>query len=161
MPLWQAFFAIASISQIHQLRAAVPISSSSFFSSRSSHSLASSTLAMDPRVRDLYKRFLLVGRDYPSGLSYVREATKAAFRRTEWSATTSEHDKHKAVTKGRYMVREMIALIQLKKYRTLSRAYPSQDAAAAASSDRADALAMEAKAEAAANADAGSKDSPP
>jgi len=28
---------------------------------------------MHPLVRDLYKRFLLVGRDYPLGLNYVRE----------------------------------------------------------------------------------------
>ena len=27
---------------------------------------------MHPLVRDLYKRFLIVGRDYPQGLPYVR-----------------------------------------------------------------------------------------
>lgn len=30
-------------------------------------------------VRDLYKRLLLVGRDYPKGLDYVRARAKEAF----------------------------------------------------------------------------------
>jgi hypothetical protein len=35
---------------------------------------------MHPKVRDLYKRFLIAGRHYPQGLPYVREKVKAAFR---------------------------------------------------------------------------------
>ena len=34
---------------------------------------------MDPRVRDLYKSILVVGRDYPAGLEHVRERAKAEF----------------------------------------------------------------------------------
>jgi len=86
---------------------------------------------MDPRVRDLYKRFLVVGCDYPLGLSYVREQAKAAFRRS--AHLQGDKEIHKSVTQGRYVVREMIALIQLKKYRTLRKAYdaPERDEAEA------------------------------
>jgi hypothetical protein len=73
---------------------------------------------------------LQVGRDYPLGLSYVREQAKAAFRRS--SSLSTDKEIHKAVTQGRYVVREMVALIQLKKYRTLRKAYdtPSTNEAA-------------------------------
>jgi hypothetical protein len=60
---------------------------------------------MRPVVRDLYKQILVVGRGYPAGLDHVRDRAKREFR--------------KAVGYGRYMLREMRALIQLKKYRTL------------------------------------------
>jgi len=35
---------------------------------------------MHPLVRDLYKRAVFVGRDYPAGIEYVREAWKRAIR---------------------------------------------------------------------------------
>lgn len=93
-----------------------------------------------PLVRDLYKRVLFVGRDYPLGLPYVRETWKTALRNPEncpacypSSATTAtadarrtgecEKEIRKAVGKGRYMVKEMIGVIQLKKYRTLMKRY--------------------------------------
>ena len=34
---------------------------------------------MLPIVRDLYKRILMAGREYPKGLSWVREKAKTAF----------------------------------------------------------------------------------
>ena len=34
---------------------------------------------MDPRVRDLYKRFMLAGRSYPLGISTVRNKVKDGF----------------------------------------------------------------------------------
>ena len=37
---------------------------------------------MHPKVRDLYKRFVIAGRAYPQGLPYVRQRVKAAFRQT-------------------------------------------------------------------------------
>ena len=36
---------------------------------------------MDPRVRDLYKRFMIAGRSYPEGLAYVRDKVKEGFRK--------------------------------------------------------------------------------
>ncbi|KAJ0396653.1 hypothetical protein P43SY_003002 [Pythium insidiosum] len=80
---------------------------------------------MDPRVRDLYKRFLYVGRDYPLGLAYVREKAKAAFFKNK--DLRDPVDIKKAVKKGRWMVRELIGVIQLKKYRTLNSRYTAEE----------------------------------
>jgi hypothetical protein len=88
-----------------------------------------------PLVRDLYKRAILVGKDYPHprGLDYVRETWKKAIRDPQnFNAALFEKIKdpkikekeiRKAVGKGRYAIREMIGVIQLKKYRTMRRRY--------------------------------------
>ncbi|POM72959.1 NADH-ubiquinone oxidoreductase complex 1/LYR family protein [Phytophthora palmivora] len=80
---------------------------------------------IDPKVRDLYKRFLLVGRDYPLGLSHVREKVKTAFFQNR--GLSDPVAIKKAVKRGRWMVREMVGVIQLKKYRTLNSRYTSED----------------------------------
>lgn len=108
---------------------------------------------MHPLVRDLYKRALVVGRDYPLGMEYVRRTWKKALRdpkncpscyiaeanvfpSTDSTAETSvisldapgcEKELRKAVGRGRFMVREMIGVIQLKKYRTMKRRYDNKD----------------------------------
>ena len=126
---------------------------------------ACASLRRGAQVRNLYKRVLLAGRDYPLGLDYVRQKAKAEFakrahirddvearaipsaRRTEapWHAPTvppsSRHGARlhradprvrarracsqlkRAVHYGRYMVKEMIGVIGLKKYRTLKARY--------------------------------------
>jgi hypothetical protein len=106
---------------------------------------------MHPLVRDLYKRALVVGRDYPLGIDYVRRTWKDALRnpsncpscydqRQEQSqqpqprpvphtqyTTEQEKEIRKAVGKGRYMIREMIGVIQLKKYRSMKRRYDNDN----------------------------------
>jgi len=102
---------------------------------------------MHPLVRDLYKRVLIVGRDYPHprGLPYVREKWKAALRNPENCPSCYDKDLllpnnndnnkqcekeiHQAVARGRHMVREMIGIIQLKKYRTMKQRYGSAEEA--------------------------------
>lgn len=76
---------------------------------------------MHPLVRDLYKRFLVVGRDYPKGLDYVRGKAKEAFVAN--AHLESERDIKRAVARGRYMVRELEGVVKLKKYRTLKKRY--------------------------------------
>jgi len=94
-----------------------------------------------PLVRDLYKRVIHAGRDYPTGLPHVREVWKKAMRspdncpscyenstvsETTGSFTYSkecEHEIKLAVGRGRKMVREMIAISQLKKYRAMKARY--------------------------------------
>ena len=100
---------------------------------------------MHPLVRDLYKRAIIVGGDYPhpDGLNYVRKKWKKAFRDYQYPSdrckfgpgkgtqvgrprsveTENEKDLLKAVARGRYMVREMIGVIRLKKYRTMKQRY--------------------------------------
>ncbi len=96
---------------------------------------------MHPLVRDLYKRALVVGRDYPLGMDYVRRTWKKALRNPDncpscyslkentvsFETRECEKEMRKAVARGRFMVREMIGVIQLKKYRTLKRRYDNTD----------------------------------
>ncbi|KAL1529027.1 hypothetical protein AB1Y20_010347 [Prymnesium parvum] len=74
------------------------------------------------QVRNLYKRLLVVGRDYPLGLSVVREKAKKAFLANSHLEVGSFEWK-KAIAYGRYMVKEMIGVIQLRKYRAIKQRY--------------------------------------
>lgn len=76
---------------------------------------------MHPLVRDLYKRFIIVARDYPNGREFLRKVICPHFAAN--AHLTSEIDIKKAVKHGRYGVREMKAVIQLKKYREMRRRY--------------------------------------
>lgn len=92
---------------------------------------------MHPLVRDLYKRAIIVGRDYPHprGLNYVRDVWKKAIRdeknfpnatvihESNWNPVKHEQEIRKAVGRGRYAIREMVGVIQLKKYRAMRRRY--------------------------------------
>lgn len=90
---------------------------------------------MHPQVRDLYKRVIYVGADYPAGLDYVRQTWKQALRNQEncpscyKDASSPECEKEilRAVARGRHFVREMIGVIQLKKYRVIKQRYGSSD----------------------------------
>lgn len=72
-------------------------------------------------MRNLYRRIITVGRDYPAGLDYVRKRAKAEFAKR--SEITDEIELKRAVNYGRYMVKEMIGVIQLKKYRSIKSRY--------------------------------------
>ncbi|CEG44544.1 Complex 1 LYR protein [Plasmopara halstedii] len=80
---------------------------------------------IDSKVRDLYKRFLLVGRDYPLGLNRVRDKTKAAFFQNRNLADSLAVKK--AIKRGRFVLRELVGVIKLRKYRTLNKRYTSED----------------------------------
>jgi hypothetical protein len=58
--------------------------------------------AMHRLVRDLYRRFLVVGRDYPTGPAAVKAKVKAAFAAN--AGLTEEEDLMRAVYKGRWWV---------------------------------------------------------
>lgn len=76
---------------------------------------------MHPLVRDLYKRFLHVGPDYPLGLAYVREKARAAILANK--DMKDEEELLKAVHKGRWWVNEIIGVVKLKKYRAMRQRY--------------------------------------
>ncbi len=79
----------------------------------------------------------MVGRDYPHprGMDYVREVWKRALRDQKNFPIAAaeimdvvdpiryEKEMRKAVGRGRYAIREMIGVIQLKKYRAMRRRY--------------------------------------
>lgn len=76
---------------------------------------------MHPLVRDLYKRFMVVARDYPGGAGAVRARVKEGFWKNRDIADDVELKQ--AIAYGRYQVREMVALVQLKKYRAMKKRY--------------------------------------
>ena len=76
---------------------------------------------MYPQVRDLYKRIIHVGREYPLGLPWVRDKAKTWFRQNK--DVKDDVELRRCNAYGRHMVREMEAVIQLKKYRHLKRTY--------------------------------------
>lgn len=73
-------------------------------------------------VRDLYKRFLVAGRNYPEGLFSLRQQVKRKFFENHHLDENSIEFKH-CIKYGRYMVNEIQALGRLHKYRTLKRRY--------------------------------------
>mmetsp|Transcript_20479 Transcript_20479/g.31031 ORF Transcript_20479/g.31031 Transcript_20479/m.31031 type:complete len:112 (+) Transcript_20479:130-465(+) len=96
---------------------------------------------MHPMVRDLYKRVIHVGYDYPLGLDYVRKTWKKVLRNPDNCPSCFDEHKNqivspspacereirKAVGKGRAYIREMIGIIQLKKYRVMKKRYDNHD----------------------------------
>jgi hypothetical protein len=105
---------------------------------------------MHPLVRDLYKRVLLAGRDYPTGIDHVKAAWKKALRNPRnrpscygasgggndeakgrepaRTSTACEREIRRAVAKGRHMVNEMAGVARLKKYRAMKERYEKSTA---------------------------------
>ena len=63
---------------------------------------------LSSQVRDLYKRIVTVGADYPAGLDYIRKRAKAEFSKRK--DITDDVELKRAVNYGRYMVKEMIGV---------------------------------------------------
>eukprot|EP00808_Paulinella_micropora_P027013 g34077.t1 len=94
---------------------------------------------MHPLVRNLYKRFLVVGKDYPLGLAFVRRKAKEGIRKN--AHLTDDREIRLAVHRGRGMcsavhpsdycvnriVKELQGVVQLKKYRTMRQRYPKSN----------------------------------
>ena len=77
---------------------------------------------MRPKVRDLYKRVLIVGADYPGGLDVVKRKAKEYFQMN--AHLTDDFEIKKAVARGRWYVRnELTGIIKLKKYRVMKSRY--------------------------------------
>ncbi len=79
---------------------------------------------MNPLVRDLYKRFVWASRVYPGGREVVIRKAKEAFFAN--SKLTNEVAVKRAVRIGRYVVRELVAVASLKKYRNMKGRYYSE-----------------------------------
>lgn len=76
---------------------------------------------MHALVRDLYKRFLLAGKNYPQGLDYVRKIVKEAFLKSK--DLENEIDIKKCIAKGRYEARQLQYFNQFHKYRLMKKRY--------------------------------------
>ena len=113
-----------------------------------------------PFVRDLYKRVVIVSKDYPTtDHQHIKHLWKTAIRNPDncpsWyntktnvdttigtnannavssnvTSTSTEsvndlNELHHAVHRGRQMVKEMIGIVQLHKYRTMKQRYNNND----------------------------------
>ena len=79
---------------------------------------------MHPKVRDLYKRFIVAGKGYPHGLDHVKERVKKEFaKKSQLDFVSNEIEFKKAIALGRYWVREIMAISKLHKYRAMKRRY--------------------------------------
>lgn len=87
---------------------------------------------MHGKVRDLYKRFIFVLREYPGERKSLLDQIKQAFflnhdipvyMKGDDGQLEDSIELRKAVLKGRYYVREIRAMGALHKYRTLKKAY--------------------------------------
>lgn len=80
---------------------------------------------MNPKVRELYKRFLIVGRTYPNDFNSIKLKIKDGFMKNK--DITNEIELKKAIVFGRYWVRELRAVTTLAKYRAMKRRYDNKD----------------------------------
>lgn len=72
-------------------------------------------------VRNLYKRLMIAGREYPAGIEAVRNRAKKEFRKN--ANLTNEEEIMKAIYVGRWWVKEIYAINSLKKYREMKKRY--------------------------------------
>lgn len=71
-------------------------------------------------MRDLWKRFILVARDYPGGAAVVRERARAAFLANAGAgAGGDETALFTAVAVGRRVARELHGVSALAKFRAM------------------------------------------
>lgn len=77
-----------------------------------------------PKVIQLYKTLLYLGKEYPMGADYFRTKLKAVFRKNKDIKDPAEIEK--LIQRGNYVVKEIEALYMLRKYRTLKRRYYDQ-----------------------------------
>jgi hypothetical protein len=80
---------------------------------------------MDPRVREMYKKLLFIGRHYYpfDNFPSIKSQYKAAILKN--ANLSDEIELKKAIAKGRYYLRELTAISQLHKYRTMKKRYNS------------------------------------
>ena len=77
--------------------------------------------ATRPKVVQLYKQLIYLGRQYPKDPEVMTSKIHNAFMK---NATERDPQKiEELVEKGNYIVKELEALYYLKKYRTLKRRY--------------------------------------
>ncbi|KXS19581.1 hypothetical protein M427DRAFT_132068 [Gonapodya prolifera JEL478] len=85
--------------------------------------IASIPAPLRREVRQLYKTFLYLSNDYPDppGPQWLRNVAKRMIMKNR--DLRDEGEIRKALDRGNYVVKEIEALYQLKKYRHLKKAY--------------------------------------
>lgn len=78
---------------------------------------------MDPRVRQLYKTLLYMGKEYPPALGGYLKFKPILKRNFQSTPVANETELNNALDKGRYIIKELETLYYLSKYRYLKRKY--------------------------------------
>ena len=77
-------------------------------------------MGIPPMTRELYKRLLVAGRDYPLGTTWLRDKIKAEMRKNAGLDPASNETEYKrAIAAGRYWARELEAVAKVRKYRAM------------------------------------------
>ena len=84
-------------------------------------------MGVTPEIRQLYKRLLFIGREYPGagGLEEVRARVKQGI--LKHGSVTKPEEYSALIARGEYIYRELEALARLHKYRTLNKRYRSDE----------------------------------
>ena len=70
---------------------------------------------------ELYKRMLWLGQDWHQGQAYFRKSLSTAFRKNK--SETSAEKIEKLIFHAEFVEKEVLALYQLKKYRSMKNRY--------------------------------------
>lgn len=82
---------------------------------------------MEPAVRNLYKRMVFaIHSCYPGEVTRAREQLRSAFQRNRGKVVPKE-EMIRRVERGEFILKEIIALGKLHKYRTMARQYRDED----------------------------------
>ena len=89
----------------------------------------SAGISTRPRVIQLYKNLIYLGREYPSEPEKLTSRIHGVFMKN--AGKTDPKEIEELIAKGNYIVKELEALYSLKKYRTIKRRYYDTEEAAA------------------------------
>nr|ACO11505.1 LYR motif-containing protein 5 [Caligus rogercresseyi] len=81
----------------------------------------SEDMSQRSKVISLYKQLIHLGKDYPKDPSSFQRKCHDAFTRNKDLSDPKEIEA--CISKGKYIVKELEAMYNLKKYRTLKRRY--------------------------------------
>lgn len=95
-----------------------------YFEKNSHTHLTYQIITMDPRVRQLYKNLLFLGKSHPQGYVYFHASLKAQFLRNKDLCLPEELEK--ALGFGEYISRELQSMYELRTYRAVKRNYYSR-----------------------------------
>jgi len=80
-----------------------------------------SNTALRHEVKNLYKKLLYLGKDYPKGGDWFKTKLHAAFMKNK--DVEDEVQIKALIARGEFVVKEIEALYMLRKYRTLKKRY--------------------------------------
>lgn len=78
---------------------------------------------MHPKVRQMYRSFMWIAKDYPEGAAKIKPKIKAAFLKNASVDSSDKESMDQLLERGAYVLKELEALVFLHKYRMMKRNY--------------------------------------